>query len=295
MADKHIASEQLIKEIDAEVKRISKAFRFILKYREQFQPSGIEFSDLRAYTPSDDANRIDWRSSARLNDLYVKEYEEEQDMDVFVILDVSDSMEFGTAEKLKREYCTVMASTLAYASVDTGINVGLGMFGDEITFLPPAGGQKQYQKILMEVTNQDNHGGTFDLEEAIDEVMKRVKENTYIFIISDFIDFAGGEWKPKMKVASARYRNIFTLMVRDLRDYKLPRAGNVRFESPDGSMEMVANTNNMKKKFEEEAAAQEKEVRDNMEEAGADFLKIDTRDSFAAEMLSFFDEGGALG
>lgn len=289
MRDVTTSRDEMVEEVDAEVKRVSKVFQFILKYREQFRPSGIEFSDLRTYN-NDDASRIDWNSSARLNDLYVKEYEEEQDMDVFIVLDVSDSMTFGTAEKLKSEYCAVLTSTLAYASVDMAVNVGVGLFGENEEFIIPDGGEAQYQKILSEVTDPENYGGDFDLEYALDEVMKRIKENTFVFIVSDFVDAGGEGWKPIMKVMSEKYRNVFNLMVRDLRDFKLPEAGNVRFQASDGSQELVVNTDHVRDKFEEEAERQEEDIRSSVSEAGADFLKINTRDNFAAQLVSYFDE-----
>lgn len=288
MRDVTISQEDMVEEVDAEVRRVSNVFQFILKYREQFRPSGIEFSNLRQYN-NDDASRIDWNSSARLNDLYVKEYEEEQDMDVFIVLDVSDTMTFGTAEKLKSEYCAIIASTLAYASVDMAVNVGIGLFGENEEFMVPEGGEAQYQKILDEVTDPENYGGEFDLEYALEEVMKRVKENTFVFVVSDFIQ-PGDGWEPIMKVMSKKYRNVFGLMVRDLRDFKLPEAGNVRFKTSDGEQELVVNTNHVKDKFEEEAESQEQEVREAISESGADFLKINTRDNFAAQMVSYFDK-----
>lgn len=288
MKDVTASREEMVEEVDAEVKRISEAFQFILKYREQFRPSGIEFSDLRQYN-NDDASRIDWNSSARLNDLYVKEYEEEQDMDVFIILDVSDSMTFGTAEKLKSEYCSVLSATLAYASIDMAVNVGIGLFGDEKKFMVPDGGEQQYKKILGEVTDSDNYGGDFDLEHALDEVMKRIKENTFVFVISDFIDTDTEAWKPKMKIVSKKYRNVFSLMVRDLRDFKLPEAGNVRFKSPNGEQNLVVNTEATREKFEKEVEDQEEEIKKAVSASGSHFIKINTRENFAAQLMSYFD------
>jgi uncharacterized protein (DUF58 family) len=287
MKDVTTSKDEMVDEVDAEVRRVSKVFRFILKYREQFRPSGIEFSDLRSYN-NDDASRIDWNSSARLNDLYVKEYEEVQDMDVFIVLDVSDSMTFGTAEKLKSEYCAVLTSTLAYASVDMAVDVGVGLFGENEEFIVPDSGEAQYQKILGEVTDPENYGGEFDLERALDQVMKRIKENTFIFIVSDLIE-PGEGWEPIMKVMSEKYRNVFNLMVRDLRDFKLPETGNVRFQAPDGEQELIVNTNRVKDKFEAEVEEQEEELESNIKESGADFLKINTRDNFAAQLMSYFD------
>ncbi|HEC92619.1 MAG TPA: DUF58 domain-containing protein [Candidatus Atribacteria bacterium] len=103
----------LMKEVDINVKKLIELFRFILKYRIIFRGSGIEFAGLREYTPEDDASRIDWKSSARTGKIYVKIFEEERDLDLFLLVDVSNSMLFGTAEKLKSEYATILAATIA--------------------------------------------------------------------------------------------------------------------------------------------------------------------------------------
>ncbi len=292
MTDDRIDRKELIDQIDAEVRKVSEIFRLILKYRERFQPSGIEFSDLRNYLPSDDANRIDWKSSTRLNELYVKEFDEEKDLDTFVILDVSDTMMFGTADKLKSEYCAVLAATIALASVDNGLNVGFGMYGDETTFMTPDGGQKQYHAILHEVANFDNYGGKFDLDQAVSDTVEQVRENTAVFIISDFLEVEG-DWKSKVKLANSKFRHVMSMMIRDRRDYKLSDSGNMRLESPDGSHKRVYNVSSLKNRFDEEAAKQEEQIETKLRGAGSGFMKIDTRDSFAAEFASYMDEEGA--
>ncbi len=282
-------SDYITSKVDSEVKRISDLFRFALKYKEQFQASGIEFSDLRQYMVTDDASRIDWKNSASTQDLYVKEYEEEKDMDVFIILDVSDTMMFGTAEKLKSEYAAVVAAALTYASIDAGINAGFGMFGDDSITINPDGGQAQYQKVLTEVTKFDNHGGTFNLEDALNSAVGQIKENTALFVISDFIDVEG-EWKSKMKIASEKFRHVMAIMVRDLRDYKLPDNGNMRFEQ--GGRQVTVNTSKVKDKFRQEAEKQENAVREKVEGSGGGFIKVDTREEFAGRFAEYMDKAG---
>jgi uncharacterized protein (DUF58 family) len=283
--------DDLTTKVDKEVKKVADTFMFALKYQEQFQPSGIEFSDLRQYLPSDDASRIDWKNSAGKPELYVKEYEEEIDMDVFIVLDGSESMMFGTGEKLKSEYAAVISAALAYASIDMGVNVGFGIYADDELVMLPEGGQVQYQKILTEVTRFENYGGEFDLEHALDSVIGQVKENTSIFIISDFIDNKG-DWKSKMLVASKKFRHVLNIMVRDLRDYKLPESGNIRFEDISGSGQMVANTSKIKEEFEEKAEEEEERIMDKVEAAGASIFKVDSRDNFSAKFAKYIDEEG---
>ncbi len=289
-----IEQDELRKSMDAEIKRVSDLFRFILKYKRQFQPSGVEFSGLRQYLPSDDASRIDWKISAGKPDLFVKQYDEEIDMDIFIMFDASDTMLFGTAEKLKSEYAAIVAAALSYASIDAGINTGIGIWGGEgdPTILTPQGGNDQYQRVLNEVSDFENYGGTFNMEDALTDVVGQIKENTAIFVISDFLQVEG-EWKAKMQLASNKFRHVLSIMVKDRRDYKLPEAGNMRFESPDGE-QMVVNTAKVAEDFNEEAKKQEEKMIDTIEGGGSAFIKLDTQDNFSAKFAEYFDgtEGG---
>ncbi|WEL23050.1 DUF58 domain-containing protein [Candidatus Nanohalovita haloferacivicina] len=285
-------SDDLTARVDTEVKRVAELFRFALKYKEQFQASGIEFSDLREYQVTDDASRIDWKNSASTDALFVKEYEEEKDMDVYIILDVSDSMMFGTADKMKSEYAAVVAAALTYASIDAGINAGFGMYGDDQITINPDGGQDQYQKVLLEVTKFSNHGGTFNLEEALNDTIGQIKANTALFIVSDFIE-AKGDWKAKMKIASEKFRHVMCIMTRDLRDYKLPEGGNMRFKSPAGSQQMTVNTDKIREKYNEKARNEEKALKSKMEGAGAGVIKVDTREQFSGAFAEYMDETGS--
>lgn len=284
-------TDDVVAEVDSEVKRVADTFRFALKYKEQFQASGIEFSDLRQYNTSDDASRIDWKNSAKSEDLFVKEYEEEKDMDVFIALDASDSMMFGTTEKMKSEYAAIVAAAIAYASTDAGIDVGFGLFGKDELYISPNGGNAQYQRILHEVADFDNYGGDFNLEEALNSIIGQIKANTSVFIISDFIR-PQGDWKSKMLVASKKFRHVMNVMVKDLRDYKLPENGNMRFGDISTGEQLVVNTSKVKEEYNEEAQKREEHIKNKVEGAGASMLKIDTRDQFSAKFAKYFDEAG---
>lgn len=281
-------SEELSTRIQTEVDRVSDKFRFLMQYKEQFQASGIEFSDLREYQPTDDASRIDWKNSAKSQKTFVQEYEEEKDMDTFIILDVSDTMLFGTSDKLKSEYAAMIAATLSYSAIDSGINVGIGMFGDNFSILTPDGGQVQYQKIIHELTTFENYGGTFNMDQAMNKTIGNIKENTAVFIISDFIEVAG-EWKLKMQLANMKFRHVLSVITKDRRDYKLPDSGLMRFESPDGSEQKVVNCGEIKEDYEEAARKREEEIEQKLSESGSAHLKLDTRDSFAAKFVEFFE------
>jgi uncharacterized protein (DUF58 family) len=167
--------------------------------------------------------------------------------------------------------------------------VGIGLFGEDQTMITPRGGNKQYQIILDFLTDPENYGGEFNLEEAMDEAVGQIKENTAIFVISDFIN-VHGDWKTKVKLGSMKFRHVMSIMTRDLRDYRLPRAGSIRFESPTTGGKMVVHTDRVKDRFEEEADRQEERLEEKIKSGGSSFLKIDTRDKFSAAFAEFFDE-----
>ncbi len=282
-------SDHVVQKVDTEVKRLAGLFRFALKYQEQFQASGIEFSDLRQYQTSDDASRIDWKNSANSQDLFVKEYEEEKDMDVYVVMDASDTMMFGTTDRIKAEYAAVVSAAIVYASIDAGISTGFGMFGESQITLSPDGGQVQYQKILREISQFDNYGGEFNLEEGLNTVIGTVKENTAIFIVSDFLEVAG-DWKPKMKVASAKFRHLMNVMVRDPRDNRLPKNGMMRFENMSGTQKKTVSTSKISEKYEEEAEKQRERIKNKVTGAGGSFLHVQTDEKFSASFAKYLDE-----
>lgn len=286
-----MGSRELANRIDTEVKKVSDKFRFLMQYKEQFQSSGIEFSDLREYQPTDDASRIDWKNSAKSQKTFVQEYEEEKDMETFIIMDASDTMLFGTSDKLKSEYAALIAATLSYSAVDSGINVGIGMFGDDFTILTPDGGQVQYQKILHELTTYENYGGEFNMDQAMNKTIGNIKQDTAVFIISDFLEVRG-DWKLKMQLANMKFRHVLSVITRDLRDYKLPDSGLMRMESPDGSSQQVIDTGKVKEDYEEEAKKRMEEIKQKLSESGSAHLEVDTRDSFAAKFVEFFESSG---
>jgi len=145
---------------------------------------------------------------------------------------------------------------------------------------------------LNEVTRFENYGGEFNLEKALNNIIGQIKANTAVFIVSDFIDVQG-EWKSKMLVSSKKFRHVMNVMVRDLRDYKLPEAGNYRFEDISTGEQMVVNTSKIREEFNKKALEQEGKIMDKVEGAGASIIKVDTRDEFAGKFAEYFDEEGA--
>ncbi len=281
--------EKLMQEVDKNVRELVDVFRFLLRYKVLFRGTGIEFAGLREYVlGEDDASRIDWKASLRSKRLYVKQYEEERELDVYILLDTSVSMLFGTQEKLKSEYAAVVAGTLAYAAIESGDNVGFGMFSDKVLVsLPPVGDISQYYNILRLTVDPRFYGGGCNINETLSYTVNSIEEKTVLFIISDFIGI-GDEWEDSLKMACGKFNTVFGIMIRDIRDSTLPEGvGNMRFSDPFSDKVLVVNVDKIRKDFERFTKKQESRIEKIFIESGAGFVKVYTHEPFVKPIARY--------
>ncbi|NPA38788.1 MAG: DUF58 domain-containing protein [Candidatus Nanohaloarchaeota archaeon] len=290
--------KKLIIEINTEVKKIIDLFRIILKYKMVLRGRGIEFADIRKYLPTDDASLIDWKVSARmstsgkLDRLFVKVYEEERDLDVILLIDASATMDFGTQERLKREYVSLLAGTLSTASIEAGDKVGMVMFNDTIKYIPPERSDVQTIRILAELVKKENWKGGKNLAEAINFALKTTTNRSFLFIISDFISI-GDDWIEPLRAASVKFDGVLGIMIRDVRDSYLPKGvGYFRLKDPITGKVTEANLDKIKSKFEKLAKEQEEYVEKKFHESGAGFVKYYTNENFVKTLIKWFDLWG---
>ena len=281
--------DELMNEVDANVKKLVEIFAFLLKYRVLFKGTGIEFVGLREYVPGqDDATKIDWKASLRAQRLFIKQYEEERDLDIFVLLDSSASMLFGTQKKLKSEYAAVVAGAIVFSAIETGDNVGFAMFNEKVEpFLTPSQDPSQYYNILSFMVNPKYYGGKCDLKDSLLFLLNNLEEKTVLFIISDFIGI-GNNWKSPLKMVSAKINRVVGIMVRDLRDSFLPHGtGYIRFKDPFSENFITVNLDNIRIKYEKLAARQERNIEKAFLEAKAGFVKIYTHEPFVEPLIRY--------
>lgn len=289
--EEELRLEELTNEVDANVRELVDTFRFLLKYIILFRSSGVEFSGLREYIPEqDDATRIDWKASLRSKKLYVKQYEDEKDLDVYVLLDASNSMLFGTQEKLKSEYAAVIAATIAYAAVESGYNIGFAMFSDNIRcVLDPLSDITQYYKILRFVVDPKNYGGGCNMTDALSFLVNIVADRTIMFIISDFIGLSKG-WDDNVRMMAGKIDKVVGFMVRDVRDTYIPKGiGNMRLSDPFSNKILTVDLDKVSEEFERLAKKQEKDVERVFIEGGMGFVKVYTNESFVRPLVHYLE------
>ncbi|MGC9310099.1 MAG: DUF58 domain-containing protein [Candidatus Aenigmatarchaeota archaeon] len=285
---------ELIDEVNTYARGFVELFTQLLKYRILFRGSGLEFAGLKEYNPGeDDASRIDWKSSLKSQKIFIKLYEEEKDLDIVVVVDSSSSMLFGTQEKLKSEYASIIAATITFAANDVGDNIGFGMFNEKVVrFLEPSQSSSQFFQILSCLCDDKNYGGNCKLGDTLSMLVNNLSDRTALFIISDFL--GTGEFEDQLKMCCGKFNRVFGLMVRDPRDEFIPKGlGYISLRDPYSNEIITVNADSIQERFEKEAARQSKHVERTFIDSGAGFIKIFTNESFAEPTIRYlkFIEG----
>lgn len=197
------------------------------EYHSAFKGRGMAFSEVREYQYGDDVRNIDWNVTARLNHPYVKIFEEERELTVMLLIDVSGSHLFGTTNEYKSELIAEIAATLAFSAIHNNDKVGVVMFSDHIEkFIPPKKGSSHILRIIRELIGFRPSGRGTDIAEALRYFTNVTKKRSTAFIISDFYD---DNFENALKIAAGKH-DLVALRIEDRRERELPRMGLVSFE-----------------------------------------------------------------
>lgn len=258
-------------------------------YKSVFKGKGLEFEEYRKYAVGlDDASTIDWKASLRSNDLLVREYVEERNLNVHLLIDVSSSMLIGYSQaKLKYQYAGELAASLSFAILETGDKIGFTLFSDKIVKKSfPRKEKKQYTRLIYALINPKNYGGKYNLSFALDDCLKTLPSNTVLIIISSFIGLKN-DWEKKLKMCSKKF-DIFGIMIRDQLDKTLPvGAGYLLLENPFDSDQMLIRSSETRKKYEHEAKKQEEQIKKSFFRSGANITELLTTQKFVTPLQLF--------
>ena len=249
---------------------------------------GIEFTGYRSYTYGDDASMIDWKASLRSKSLLVKEYEQEKSVNVYFLLDVSNSMLFTSTKKLKVEHGAELVSSLAYAILRSGDGVGMSMFTDKlVTRLAVNNGRKMHRIIVNDLSNLNNYGGKFSFENTARIIMSILKTNAILIIISDYIGL-GPTWQKSLRMLNTKFQ-VIGIMIRDPRDRELPKdAGQYFLEDPYTGEKLYIDTAVYADAYKKYVQKEELEIAKYFKSANADFIKIITDTDYNVDLIKFF-------
>ena len=237
-----MTSEELLKRvrsIEIKTRRLSRNI-FAGEYHSQFKGRGMAFSEVREYQPGDDVRSIDWNVTARLNKPYIKVFEEERELTVMLLVDVSGSRHFGTLSQMKRDMVAEVAATLAFSTIANNDKVGVIFFSDKIEkFIPAQKGKTHVLHIIRELLSFEPTSTGTNIAQALQYFSNAQKRHCTVFLISDFIGIENQE-KPLM-IASNRHE-VNAIQIYDRRDTELPNLGLVQFRDAETGEDMWVDT-----------------------------------------------------
>ena len=210
------------------------------QYHSAFKGRGMTFSEVREYQYGDDIRNIDWNVTARFHKPFIKVFEEEREMTVMLLIDVSGSNDFGSVDATKRDITAELAAVLAFSAIQNNDKVGVIFFSDQIEkFIPPKKGSSHILRIIREiVTFTPQHNGT-DIGEGLKFLTSAIKKRTTAFLISDFV--TNKSFEQEMRIA-ARKHDLISLRITDKRELIIPKIGLVKFRDNETDKEVWIDT-----------------------------------------------------
>ena len=237
-----MTSEELLKrvrKIEIKTRKLSRNI-FAGENHSQFKGRGMAFSEVREYQPGDDVRSIDWNVTARLNKPYIKVFEEERELTVMLLVDVSGSRNFGTLSQMKRDMMAEVAATLAFSTIANNDKVGVIFFSDKIEkFIPAKKGKTHVLHIIRELLSFEPTSSGTDVAQALQYFTNAQKRHCTAFLISDFIG-AGAMYKPLL-IASNRHE-VNAIQIYDRREAELPNIGLVKFHDAETGNDLWIDT-----------------------------------------------------
>ena len=285
----------LTKELAEKIKRIEITARHLVtdslagEYHSVFKGMGMEFDEMRPYSPGDDVRRIDWNVTARMNTPYIRKYQEERELTVFLAVDASGSSDFGTTGQFKRELAAELAAVLSFAATTNNDKVGLLIFTDKPELIvPPRKGKRHVLRMVRDLLVFTPEGRGTSIESALDTINRVVKRRSITFLISDFLVEPESLRRPL--AATNRRHDVIALDLHDPMEHQIPDVGLMVLEDAEtGELEWVDTSNKTwKGAFEARALDLEQQKRRLLSSLAIDHIQISTDKDYVVELNEFF-------
>jgi len=260
---------------------------FTGEYHTAFRGQGMAFKEVREYQHGDDVRFIDWNVSARMGHAYSKVFEEERELSVYLLIDVSASSLFGTFRQTKKDLITELSAVIAFSAITNNDKVGLIFFSDKVEkYIPAKKGRDHVLYLMREMLTHQPHSASTDVTKAIGYLNNVTRHKSIVFILSDFAD-AG--YEQTLKMASRRH-DIIGIQVYDRRDKDLPKIGLVQVRDAETGETILMNTNNnlTQYHYNRQYKKIQEDAKQNFRMAGADLIQLATGDDYVKSLQEFF-------
>lgn len=276
-----------VRKIEIKTRRLSDHI-FSGEYHTSFKGRGMTFSEVRQYQFGDDVRAIDWNVTARYNEPYIKVFEEERELTMMLMVDISGSESFGTKNQLKSEIVTEIAATMAFSATQNNDKIGLILFSDEIElYIPPKKGKSHVLRIIRELIEFSPKSNKTNISQALKFLSGTQKKKAIVFMISDFI--TDDDYEKTLKIAGKKH-DITGVRVYDIREEKMPNLGLVPMQDAEtGEMQWVnTNSSNVRLQYEKYYSKKVDYFKDIFSKCGSGTVSTRVDESYVKKLLGYF-------
>jgi uncharacterized protein (DUF58 family) len=260
---------------------------FAGEYHSAFKGRGMTFAEVREYQFGDDIRSIDWNVTARFGHPYIKVFEEERELTVVLLIDVSGSREFGSVSQLKKDIFTEVAATLAFSTIQNNDKIGVIFFSDKIEkFIPPTKGKKHVLHIIRELIDFQPESEKTDIAGALRYFTNAIKKSSTAFIISDFID---KDFERDLTIAGRKH-DVVALQVYDIRETELPDVGMIKLKDAETGERIWVDTSNKRLRTTYKHAWGESQLalQKSFTKSGVDLVSMSTSEDYVRALMKLF-------
>ncbi len=263
---------------------------FAGQYHSAFKGRGMAFSEVREYQFGDDTRDIDWKVTARYVRPYIKVFEEERELTVMLLIDVSGSKDFGTVSQMKRDVTTEIAATLAFSAIQNNDKIGVIFFSDKIEkFIPPQKGRRHILYIIRELIDFRPDDRQTDINQALKYLTNAIKKRCTAFLLSDFID--RGNYHDALTIANRKH-DIVAIQVYDRRETELPAVGLMKVRDAETGQErwIDSSSKRVREAYRTWWDKRQAEMNAAFQKSRIDAVSIRTEDDYVKALLALFDK-----
>ena len=263
---------------------------FAGQYHSAFKGRGMAFSEVREYQFGDDIRDIDWNVTARFNKPYVKVFEEERELTVMLLVDVSGSLEFGTVKQMKKDMVTEIAATLAFSAIQNNDKIGVIFFSDRIEkFIPPKKGRKHILYIIRELIDFHAESRRTNIRLGLEYLTNVMKRRCTAFILSDFIDLES--FKNALTIANRKH-DLVAVQVYDRRETELPAVGLMKIKDAETGKERWIDSSSARVRaaYKEWWEKRQAKMSDTFKKCRVDSVSVRTEDDYVKALIALFDK-----
>ena len=263
---------------------------FAGQYHSAFKGRGMAFSEVREYQFGDDVRDIDWNVTARFHRPYVKVFEEERELTVMLLIDVSGSLDFGTQKQMKRDMVTEIAATIAFSAIQNNDKIGVVFFSDKIEkYIPPKKGRKHILYIIREMLDFQPESKRTDVKQAVEFLSSVQKRRTTTFILSDF--FVRSDFQQSLQIASRKH-DVVAIQVYDQRAKELPDVGLMKVVDAETGFEQYVDTSSkrLRETYHKYWLNRQAQLQETFNKSQVDNVSIATNEDFVKALLLLFKQ-----